>query len=200
MPLQPEHNPSYWPLLLTEELYLLQEDAVSLRQQEQPGTLAGQEAQIAKQTAAAAPAQPAKKEQPLSLQPSPTPDLLWGSLEKGLLILVDYPQQVLIDRPDGLFLVEVLKAIGLDFKEVATLNISRCKTEADWAYVNGLACKHILSFGVQVPELPFSQQAQLYQAVALQEKKVLLAETLPFIRNEVASKKKLWNLLRHTLV
>lgn len=207
MPLQPEHHTGYWPLLLTDDLYLLAQDALALRQQaaagtqQQPADSAPPEPEVIPARPAAAlekGAEPSAREEQKPVQAQP--DLLWGSLDKGILILVNYPQHPLIDRPDGLFLVEVLKAVGFDFKEVATLNVSRCKTAADWTYINSLPCSYVLSFGVQLAELPFTQKGVLYQQVREGEQLLLLAENLGQIRQEVSSKKKLWNLLREVFV
>ena len=203
MPLQPEHNPNYWPLLLTDDLYLLPEELKKMQQQ-----LPVAPAQNHQQATAPAP-QSGKAEGAAAATQTPAhaseqeqakPDLLWGSLQRGVLILVNYPEHPLIDRPDGLFLVEVLKAVGYDFKEVATLNISRCTTAADWAYIKGLSYQYALVFGVQTPQLPFTQNAPLYQQTEADGKQVLMAETLQQIRSDVGSKKKLWNLLKQALV
>lgn len=191
MPLTPEDNPLYWPLLLTDELYLLQHEL-----RERPSTHAiPSEAKTAETPqatnvaisagATAAPAQP---------------DLIWGSLQKGLLILVDYPQHPLMERTDGLFLVDILKAVGFDFKEVATLNVQRCKTAADWQYVRNLSYTWALSFGVQHEELPFTLQQATYQTVKDGNKLIMLAENLATVRGDVSRKKLLWNLLKGVFV
>lgn len=197
MPLTPEDNPLYWPLLLTDELYLLPHD---LREQASTLTIPGeaktaetpQATNVAISTGAtAAPAQPAE-----APREQAQPDLIWGSLQKGLLILVDYPQHPLMERTDGLFLVDILKAVGFDFKEVATLNVQRCKTAADWQYVRNLSFTWVLSFGVQHKELPFTQQQATYQTLNEGSKVIMLAESLSTIRVDVSRKKLLWNLLK----
>lgn len=194
MPLRPETNSSYWPLLLTDDLYLLTQDLV---QQEV--------AQEAPQAVPAtiqhtSPEGPAAPTAPAPPQEQPQPDLLWGSLQRGVLILVDYPQHPLLERTDGLFLVEILKAVGFDFKEVATLNVARCKSEADWQYVRTLSCKWLISFGVNRAELSFTQQAVSYQQLSEGNRKILFAENLSSIRADVARKKQLWNLLKQAFV
>lgn len=192
MPLQPDPNQAYWPLLLTDPLYLLPEDLVRIdmpaAQETQP--LPSQQQKSSAATAAADDAAVA----------APQPDLVWGSLDRGVLILVDYPNHQLLDRPDGLFLVEVLKAVGFDFKEVATLNVSRCQSAADWAYAQQLPYRHLLSFGVQHQEFSLTSQARLYEQLEHDHKVVLLAEPLAVIRDDVARKKRLWNLLRQAFV
>lgn len=193
MALRPEDNPKYWPLLLTDELYLLAED----RQQVQ----AGPAPTIHQSTPAAAIEPSATPTTAAAKAPeAPQPDLLWGSLERGVLVLVDYPEHPLMDRPDGLFLVEILKAVGFDFKSVATLNISRCKTTADWEWLHNLSWQQAISFGIQHPELAFTQQAALYQKIEHEGRTVLLAESLAHIRADQGRKKQLWNLLRQAFV
>jgi hypothetical protein len=192
MPLRPETNPSYWPLLLTDDLYLLSQDLV--QQQEEAEAPEAPQAPQYKSPEAPAPAAPAQP------QAQPQPDLLWGSLQRGVVILVDYPQHPLLERTDGLFLVEILKAVGFDFKDVATLNVSRCKTDADWHYARSLACKWIISFGVNRPELPFTQQAVSYQQLSDGDRVILFAENLSAIRADVSRKKQLWNLLKQAFV
>jgi hypothetical protein len=205
MPLQPEDNKNYWPLLLTDELYLLPADLAKQRQvqaaaevnegspQELPSVQNQQP-----QTAAAAPSITQNDTQASPV--APQPDLIWGSLNRGVLILVDYPTHPLMDRPDGLFLVEVLKAVGFDFKEVATLNVSRCKTAADWEYVRQLSWQHALIFGVDHHELSFTQQNGLYELIEWDNRLLIQAEKLSHIRSDTASKKKLWNLLKQVFV
>lgn len=193
MALRPEDNPTYWPLLLTEELYLLAED----RQQPEavPASATHLPAAAAASEPREVPAAPAAK-----TAAAPQPDLLWGSLERGVLVLVDYPEHPLMDRPDGLFLVEILKAVGFDFKSVATLNISRCKTPADWEWVRNLSWQQAISFGIQHPELAFTQQNAQYQKIEHGGRIVLLAESLTHIRADQGRKKQLWNLLRQAFV
>ncbi|EMR01391.1 hypothetical protein [Cesiribacter andamanensis] len=198
MPLRPEDTPQYWQYLLTDPLYLLPQDL-----QAPPAPQAGEPAAAPPQAAAAA--QPAgagaQAVTPAAgSTEAPKPDLLWGSLQRGVLILVDYPNHPLMDRPDGLFLVDILKAIGYEFKEVATLNISRCTSAADWAWVRQQHWQKLISFGVQHPELPLTQAAGLYELKREQGRPIVLVEPLPLIRSDVGRKKKVWNLLKEAFV
>ncbi|WP_224998012.1 hypothetical protein [Cesiribacter sp. SM1] len=202
MPLQPENNKNYWPLLLTDELYLLPADLAQQRQEQtdvQAPALQERHAAAGPQSQAAAEV-PAPRQETQANPVAPQPDLIWGSLRRGVLILVDYPAHPLMDRPDGLFLVEVLKAVGFDFKEVATLNVSRCKTSADWEYVRQLSWQHALIFGVDHPELTFTQQNGLYELRNWENRLLIQADKLSDIRNDTGSKKKLWNLLKQVFV
>lgn len=194
MALYPEVNHKYWPLLLTDDLYLLAED---MQQQAlaSPATSADNPA-----SAAAPQSSPTPASAPVKASEAPQPDLLWGSLDRGVLVLVNYPDHPLMDRPDGLFLVEILKAVGFDFKSVGTLNISRCKTAADWEWVRNLPWQQVISFGIQHPELDFTYQTAQYQKFERNGRTVLLAESLSQIRADQGRKKRLWNLLRQAFV
>jgi hypothetical protein len=225
VPLRPDKNTLYWQYLLTDPLYLLPQDLVAPSEQQaaeisadgavaigaaqrdaaQPGAAQPGAAQpgAAQQDAAPSPAQeaPPTYSHPGNApeaagQAAPQPDLLWGSLHRGVLILVDYPGHTLMDRPDGLFLVDILKAIGYEFKEVATLNISRCKSAADWEWVRQQPWQKLISFGVQHPELPFTQQPEQYVLKTDAGRPIIQVDPLPQIRADVALKKQLWNLLK----
>ncbi|AHM59976.1 hypothetical protein D770_08565 [Flammeovirgaceae bacterium 311] len=203
MPLQPENNKYYWPLLLTEDLYLLPGEMEQQRQvqaslQAPAPPPAVEEVPLASPPTQAAPA--SEQKDVTADSPAPQPDLIWGSLKRGVLVVVDYPGHPLIDRPDGLFLVEVLKALGFDFKDVATLNISRCKSAADWAYVKQLSWQHVLVFDASHPELPFTRETGHYELKKWENRNIIQAEKLSSIRSDVAAKKKLWNLLKQLFV
>ncbi len=199
MPLHPEDNQKYWPLLLTDDLYLLPGDLTAVQlahaaaQPDKP-VVAETVPEVQKKGVTEAAAAAASTVAPHQ------PDLLWGSLHRGVLVLVEYPEHTLLDRPDGLFLVEILKAVGYDFKDVATLNICRCKLAADWEHIRNLPWQYAISFGIQHPELAFTQENPQYQKLEHSGKTVLLAEKLSLIRADQARKKKLWNLLRQAFV
>jgi hypothetical protein len=182
VPLRPDKNSLYWQYLLTDPLYLLPQDLVAPPEQ--------QAAEISPDVAG----------QPGAGQALPQPDLLWGSMHRGVLILVDYPGHTLMDRPDGMFLVDILKAIGYEFKEVATLNISRCKSAADWEWVRQQPWQKLISFGVQHPELPFTQHPEHYVLKTDAGRPIIQVDPLPQIRGDVALKKQLWNLLKEYFV
>ena len=203
MSLKPENNPKYWPLLLTEELYLLPEDLKKqppVQQTPAPAQPPAPEDPKLNTTVAATLKAAENMPQTSPKQPNVQPDLIWGSLERGVLVLVEYPEHQLLDRPDGLFLVEILKAVGFDFKEVATLNVSRCQSAADWEKVRSLPWKYAISFGVEHPELPFTHHNTHYHIVNKEEKQILPAEKLSLIRSDVSRKKQLWNLLKQVFV
>lgn len=203
MSLHPENNPRYWPLLLTEELYLLPEDLKKkpLEQQFAAPLQPSEPAEPKTSTTVSATAKDVEDtSQAISKQPIAQSDLIWGSLERGVLVLVEYPDHQLLDRPDGLFLVDILKAVGFEFKEVATLNVSRCQSAADWEKVRRLSWKYAISFGVEHPELPFTIQNPHYKIVNIGEQQILPAEKLSLIRADVSRKKQLWNLLKQAFV
>lgn len=212
MPLRPENNTLYWQYLLTDPLYLLPQDLVINQQsmadsQQEAQAPAASDAPAAPKLAAAPPQQAATAAsaqeaagQPAAEADAAQPDLLWGSLHRGVLILVDYPGHALMDRPDGMFLVDILKAMGYEFKEVATLNISRCKTPADWAWVRQQPWQKLISFGVQHTELPYTLQTVPYTLNREAGRPVIQVDPLPQIRSDVALKKQLWNLLKQYFV
>lgn len=200
---------SFIPFFITEDLFLLPED------RQQKGILSSEQAQkqapapAAKEavkqpsplpTATAVPKVPSAAEKPPQPAEKANPSLVFGKNLKNLLILVEDPDNPVMERADGLFLKDVLKAVQYTFDDVAIVNIAHCRTEADWEAINAISFTHLFSFGVAHPELPATRTLAPYELERSGERFFLKTEKLAVLRTERAHKITLWNLLKKMFV
>lgn len=137
---------------------------------------------------------------PSPREPEPNPNLIFGKNAKQLLILVEDHQNPVMERADGLFLKDVLKAIGFTFDDVAIVNICHCREEVDWQTVNDIPFKTMFSFGISHPKLPFTKALAPYKLEKSGYRTFLLADKIDGIRADRAIKVRLWNLLKQLFV
>lgn len=201
---------SYLPFFITEDLFLLPEDrqpkgnpssAQSLQQSAVPSAK-----ERPKQTPSLVTPPVEKKATPAaeSLQQQPAekanPSLIFGKNKKNLLILVEDPASAVMERADGLFLKDVLKAVQYTFDDVAIVNIAHCRSEADWEAINAISFTHLFSFGVAHPKIPATRTLAPYELERSGERFYLKTDTLAVLRTERALKITLWNLLKKMFV
>lgn len=197
------------PYFITEDLFLLPED----RQQSNgaTGNTAANAADTAgatnaKKTPAISASAPQQQADPPTTRPADAakekgnPALIFGKNLKQLLILVEDPAHPVMERADGLFLKDVLKAIGYSFDDVAIVNIAHCQTGADWKTVNATPFTHLFSFGVSHPQLPATRTLAPYELEGNEGKQYLLIDKLSTLRTERTYKIRLWNLLKQMFV
>lgn len=128
------------------------------------------------------------------------PKLIFGKNLRKLLVLVEDPAHPVMERADGLFLKDVLKAVQYTFDDVAIVNIAHCRTEADWDAVNAISYTHFFSFGVSHAKLPTTRTLAPYELERSGEKFFLKTDKLSVLRSERARKITLWNLLKKMFV
>lgn len=202
---------SFLPFFITEDLFLLPEDRQEGGQADNTPALQEKMAPAApaertvKQSAAPAAATspkpaaaPAEKQQ--EQQGKVNPKLVFGKNLKELLILVEDPAHPVMERADGLFLKDVLKAVQYTFDDVAIVNIAHCRSEADWEAINALPFTHFFSFGVSHPKVPATRTLAPYELERSGNRCFLKTDTLSVLRAERAHKISLWNLLKKMFV
>lgn len=210
-----QHDLSFLPYFITEDLFLLAEDRQAVRkavaQETEKAPLKPADKatkQKEPQVPSATPAVPltAKAEVKASAEAeSPSkgkinPKLIFGENRKGLLILVEDKDHPVMERADGLFLKDVLKAIGYSFDDVAIVNICQCLSEADWEAVNNISFTHLFSFGVSRSEVPATITLAPYELESSKNRKFLMVDKLTVLRAERSRKIALWNLLKPMFV
>ena len=201
---------SFLPFFITEDLFILPQDRQKIEK-------AAESSAPTQNTASSAPAKevvkqaspqaasPAAKEAPSQAakqEPSekPNPSLIFGKNLKNLLIFVEDPNHPVMERADGLFLKDVLKAVQYTFDDVAIVNIAHCRSEADWEAVNAIPFTHLFSFGVAHQKLPVTSSLAPYQLERSGERFFLKTEPLSVLRTERTHKITLWNLLKKMFV
>ncbi len=217
---------SFLPFFITEDLFLLPEDrqkrvpapnAPALKQEgNKPAaqtaearktgsagnspvsssTAEGEAPAAAKKQATAPAASQVEKDAAGELNPK----LVFGKNLKKLLILVEDPAHPVMERADGLFLKDVLKAIQYTFDDVAIINIAHCRSEADWNAINAISFTHFFSFGVSHSKIPATQTLVPYRLESSGEKFFLKTDKLTVLRTERTHKITLWNLLKKMFV
>ena len=195
------HDLSFLPYFITEDLFLLPEDRKAAAPVQQPSAAPKQENKEAEKKKTPAP--PAEKATTTPEKVKATkinPKLIFGENRKGLLILVEDPAHPVMERADGLFLKDVLKAIGYTFDDVAIVNICQCLSDADWEAVNSITFTHFFSFGVSRPELPATTTLAPYELESSRNRKFLMIDKLAVLRAERSRKIALWNLLKQMFV
>ncbi len=133
-------------------------------------------------------------------KPAVNPNLIFGKNQKELLVLVEDFNNPVMERADGLLLKDILKAIGYTFDDVAIVNISHCREDADWEAVNTIPFKTMFSFGITTPKLPFTSTLAPYELERSGEKRFLLTDKLAVLRQDRSRKIALWNLLKQFFV
>lgn len=209
---------SLLPFFIHEELFLLPEDrqanpkpAQSSRESASTPALQAVEVKKESKKIPPLPTQPGENKEVPQNPPAPAspaakekkhvnPNLIFGKNAKQLLVLVEDHHNPVMERADGLFLKDVLKAIGYTFDDVAIVNICHCREEADWEAVKEIPFTTLFSFGITHPQLPFTKALAPYELEKSGERKFLLADTLPVLRANRARKITLWNLLKQLFV
>ncbi|WP_017732209.1 hypothetical protein [Nafulsella turpanensis] len=201
-----QHDLSFLPYFITEDLFLLPEDrqaaAEAATQQPLSPSNANTEA-AGKKEENEAPAPVAKAANPAPEKAKATtvnPKLIFGENRKGLLILVEDPNHPIMERADGLFLKDVLKAIQYTFDDVAIVNICQCQNPADWEAINEIPFTHFFSFGVSRQEVPATTTLAPYELEKSKGRKLLMVDKLSVLRAERSRKIALWNLLKQLFV
>lgn len=205
-------NLSFLPFFITEDLFLLPEDRQKRNGSSEntaAATIDTAEARTAsslKETPAT-PVLAAQKQPPAASRASEettkeeaNPKLVFGKNHKKLLILVEDATHPVMERADGLFLKDVLKAIGYTFDDVAIVNIAHCRNQADWEMVNAIPFTQLFSFGVSHPQLPVTRTLAPYELEGNGDKQFLLTDNLSTLRTERTHKITLWNLLKQMFV
>lgn len=207
-------NLAFLPFFITEDLFLLPED----RQKRNGSSSENTAAAKVNSTGARAisslkeeiPAAPALTTKGRPAVPSgalqeaakeeANPRLVFGKNHKKLLILVEDATYPVMEKADGLFLKDVLKAIGYTFDDVAIVNIAHCRNQADWEAVNAIPFTQLFSFGVSHPQLPVTRTLAPYELEGNGDKQFLLTDKLSTLRAERTHKITLWNLLKQMFV
>ena len=199
-----QHDLSFLPYFITEDLFLLPEDrkAAAPVQQQPPAASIQENKEVEKEKkkTPVPQAEKAKAAPEKTKAPKVNPKLIFGENRKGLLILVEDPDHPVMERADGLFLKDVLKAIGYTFDDVAIVNICQCLSDADWEAVNALSFTHFFSFGVSRTELPATTTLAPYELESSKDRKFLMIDKLSVLRAERSRKIALWNLLKQMFV
>ena len=202
---------SFLPFFITEDLFILPQDRQKIEkaaessaptQNTAPSAPAKEVVkqappQAASQAPKEAPSQ-AAKQKPSEQQPNPS--LIFGKNLKNLLIFVEDPNHPVMERADGLFLKDVLKAVQYTFDDVAIVNVAHCRSEADWEATKAISFTHLFSFGVAHPKLPVTGTLAPYQLERSGDRIFLKTEPLSVLRTERSHKITLWNLLKKMFV
>jgi hypothetical protein len=170
---------SFLPFFITEDLFLLPEDRQKKMQASDASATSSQQKSQAGEA---------------------NPKLIFGKNLRNLLVLVEDPAHPVMERADGLFLKDVLKAVQYTFDDVAIVNIAHCISEADWKAVNAIPFTHLFSFGVSHAQLPATRTLAPYELERSGEKFFLKTDKLSVLRSERTHKITLWNLLKKMFV
>ncbi|WP_423146997.1 hypothetical protein [Rubrolithibacter danxiaensis] len=158
-------------LLLSEDLYLLkEEEIISSAKASPPETV------------------PAKKEEEVFYN-------YLGENNKYLLLLVDDPQNKIIDKKELESLINILQAKKLELRDVAILNINSCKAIAFEQLKSFFASRSMVLFGInpsrlEVPDI-VSNKISEYKGV-----KLLATYSFAEMQNDTVKKRVFWNEMK----
>lgn len=166
-----ENNLELLKYIYQEDLYIIDE----------PARVQDQDTRVEQQQIDA----PAKAEEQMPVQ-------FFGRNAKGILILVEDPENELLNQAELDFLMKVVES-GLRYSknDFALVNTARFPVSQ---ILDEVPSSHILSFGVRLPKIDVG--ASTYQVMDLDGNQVLLAHPLREIAQDQNKKKSLWSSLK----
>ena len=115
------------------------------------------------------------------------PITFFGNNEKGILILVNDPNNEFLNQKELEFLMTIIEAgLQLSKTDIALVNISQYPYEQ---VLDELPCNYIISFDEN------EKSNTKYQVMHKEGKKILYAENLTTIKADKKKKRSLWNVL-----
>ena len=115
-----------------------------------------------------------------------------GNNQQQVLILVNYPGQLVITDPDLSFLQTILLACNLSLNDVAIFNMSVAGEVNYQSLIESFKPKVILLFGVQQSGINLPVHFPDYQVQSFKDIRFLSAPTLIELQEEKSIKLKLW--------
>lgn len=168
-------NSSFLPHFLTEEVYLIHSDITKNKEQE--SNIESQPIEDTKSESNAKPIQ-----------------LTYAGLnQKGILVLINYPNGIPDDEKDLLF--KILTAIQLTETDIALTDLAINNTEQHVSLLANLPCQKIIAFGTTCATL-FPEDTPNYQVLSINNRTVLKSHSIRDIAADTEKKKLLWAQLQ----
>lgn len=163
-----ENDNSFLPYFITEDIYVVSEEAVDTA--EQPSMVAESIPEY-----------------------KPTPIKYKGTNRKGILILIENSEGEYLNSDDELFLTKILQAVSIQFEDIALVNITAVEN-----FDQILAINHqtAIAFTSKYARLNTEITTELYQIQTQETTQILLAHPLHEISQEKEKKMKLWKQLQ----
>ncbi len=118
----------------------------------------------------------------------------WGGNAKFILVVHTDAQEKYSTEADKTFLLKMLAALKLTEEHIAFLNIAHYPNVVMEQLIDFFACNKVLVFGVNPQQL--NCDASAYNIVELQRVKLLCADSLQVLTNDVTKKTALWKQLQ----
>lgn len=118
-----------------------------------------------------------------------------GNNNKGVIFIVNDPQNKFLDESQWKFFNDILNACQLTMADIALINFYHCK--ATYHDVQQLKPTKVLVFGISAMELDLPFNIPLFQKQNYQEQILTLCPSLIEIQSGMELKKQLWNCLRN---
>jgi hypothetical protein len=115
-----------------------------------------------------------------------------GNNQKQVLILVNYPGELVITDNDLTFLLTVLQACNLSLNDVSIFNMAAAKDAKYKVLIESFKPAVILLFGVPQSSISLPVHFPDYQVQAFKEIRFLSAPTLTELQQDKTIKMKLW--------
>lgn len=119
-----------------------------------------------------------------------------GNFEKKVLLIVDDPEDEVLNEPESEFLNKILKAVKLTEDDVKILNVHHITDEQLPEVLFKFPFKVLISFGINTPALLETPNAIPYKIPKGQDKIRLLVDNLSSIEKDQQKKIKLWENLQ----
>lgn len=200
---------SFLPHFITEDIYVIKEEAASLKSEAPEATpttepvpipaesVEKQSESTSEPIAAAKSAIPAiepapavvREPEPVYLKPLPTE----GNNLKHCLLLVESSETVLEAPLKGL-LEKIMGAVKRSMDDVLLVNVKNASTEQIDALLSEQNHRHLIAFGTS--KIAPLNNAPLYQLTEVNRKSYMRADALSSIAQNVEMKKALWGTLK----
>jgi len=119
--------------------------------------------------------------------------ILEGGNKKGVLILVNYPNE--IPETEKAFLFKILSAINLVETDIALINLGLNQTNEHHKLVTLLPCEVVIAFGTNFESI-FPNETPLYKLTQLKKYGLIKSDSLTQVINDTSKKKLLWEQLK----
>jgi|GEM_PF-3848063 len=118
-----------------------------------------------------------------------------GKNQKHIIMLINYSGDDFLASLEGNLLLKICSSVSLDLDSIALVNINE-NHSFNKLLNDEVPYERLISFGVNWQSAEVSQQDVLYQAFLRNGKKILKAESLTELTENVASKRALWQELK----
>jgi len=120
----------------------------------------------------------------------------YGGNKKNILFLLDHHDEKLMPEDERNILQKILKALGLDFEDVAIINIARQKEKSFSSFKEFLSINKAVLLGIEPNELGMKSSCELYKVNNYNNTQLLSAEKLVSIVSDEGKKRLFWDSLK----